>query len=450
MGDAAAGFVSQLLDRLGPERVLVDPASLERASRDESDSRPQRPIAVIVPELHEEVVEVVLAASRWSVPLTARGGGSGLEGGAIPEPGGAVVDFSRMNRILDVSIEDRFVLVEPGVVFARLNRFLAQHGLFFPSSPGGSGEVATIGGMVSTNASGTLALMYGGTDAWVKTLRVVTGTGETLVLGHRVHKASEGPDLVKLFVGAEGTLGLVTQVGLGLAPIPEAKERGGAVFRSDEAALFAGMQVASYVPSVAGLEYLDSRTVSLLRSVHDETLPQGAILLFETHGQGETARTALEACRSVAEDGGGLWLDSVERTFQLRERITATVREVQGAVIRTDSAVPRSKAAEFIEGVRRTVREAGLSAHCFGHVGVGIFHVLIPVAPGERDERTEVKYRLMELALSLGGAISGEHGIGRGAPSLFSRRRPQFSKVFRVLKAAMDPQGLLNKGKLVP
>src|SRR5947199_3511066 len=252
------------LEQLLPDRVSCRPADLAAAAHDASSLPAGRPDAVVWPLSTDAVVAVVRLAAERVVPLTARGAGSSLEGNPIPIHGGVVLDCSRMTRVIAVRAEDLQVDVEPGVVYAALNRALRPHGLFFPPSPGGSADVATVGGMVANNASGIYSVKYGGTRDHVRAATVVTGTGEVLRLGNRCRKSSSGYHLLGLLVGSEGTLAIATELTLALDGLPAARRQGGFRFPDTMAAATATADLIRFGIDVAAVEFLDTRTVAAL------------------------------------------------------------------------------------------------------------------------------------------------------------------------------------------
>jgi FAD/FMN-containing dehydrogenase len=442
-----------LASALGPERVSVEPRDLAAASRDESDLPPVAPACVCRPASAADVAAVVRVAFDNRVPVTARGGGSSLEGSSIPAPGAIVVDFAAMDRVIEVSTEDRLAVVQPGVVFDRLNASLRPTGLFFPPSPGGSGDVATIGGMVSTDASGLYALRYGGTRRWVLGLEVVTGRGEVLRLGGRVPKSSSGYGLRDLVVGSEGTLALVTEVTLGIAPVPAASARVALAFDDLAGACETAAEAAAFVPELAAVELVDRDTLDALRRLPGfGDVPACHALFAETHGRPGECEAGLDAVRAVARERGGREVAAGADPWDLRHRVTRTVRESAGTagVARTDCAVPLTRLAAFVAEVSSAA--AGRRTHVFGHVGLGIVHCLMPLggpAAWTREDACAMKARLAALAVAMGGVVSGEHGIGLAMRGALRDAGPAQVELMRAVKAAFDPAGILNPDKIL-
>lgn len=439
-------LVSVLSQAIGAHLVSSDPQDLRAVSKDESDLAAVLPRCVVRPLCTDHCREVVRIAREMGVPITPRGGGSSLEGSSIPAPGSIVVDFSAMNRILEISVEDRVAVVEPGVVYDRLNSALKATGLFFPPSPGGSGDMATIGGMVSTDASGIYSLKYGGTRRWVLGLTVVTGEGEVLRLGQRVPKASAGYSLRDLFIGSEGTLGLVTEVTLALAPVPAHAVRAGFLFEDLSSACETAAEIAAFIPEAAAVELMDAKTIKLLSA--DLDMCENA-LAVEVHGHASSCDSAMQLILDLVQRRGGHVVSSCD-LFGLRARVTRTIREAFGAVMRVDCAVPLSRLRHFVSEI--TDKAGNKHAYVFGHAGIGIVHYLMPLGVQDgwsREEALAEKKRLACLAISHGGVISGEHGIGIGLKHLLYEADPLAVEIMKQIKAIFDPDSIMNPDKLI-
>src|SRR6185503_12122833 len=296
-----AATLRALHERLG-DRVSVRPADLEAASRDASSLLGTPPDAVVWPLATDEVQAVVRLAADARVPVTARGAGSSLEGNPIPVRGGIVLDLSRMTQVVAVRPEDLQVDVQPGVVYAALNRSLRPHGLFFPPAPGGSADVATIGGMVANNASGIYSVRYGGTRDHVRAATVVTGAGEVLRLGNRCRKSASGYHLLGLLVGSEGTLAIATELTLALAGLPAARRQGAFRFPDAPAAARATADVIRFGVDVAAIEFLDARTMAAIERLARLGLAAVPTLLVEVHGGAATVDEGWRAAADVMRD----------------------------------------------------------------------------------------------------------------------------------------------------
>ena len=439
-------IVDHLRNLVEASRVLTGKA-VEYACRDESGLGEVAPLAVVQAADEKEVQRVITFCFERKIPVTARGAGSALEGSTIPVKGGIVLDLSRMDRVIEVSTEERFCRVQPGVVYDTLNKQLSKYGLFFPPSPGGSSDVATIGGMVATNASGIYAYRYGGTGSWVKTLRVITGKGELLELGSRVPKSSVGYDLVHLFVGSEGTLGIITEVGLGLAPLPEERVKVAYRFDGFKEAVDAAVEFSWGVPMLAAVEFLDADTIQSISEFLGRPIIPGYYLFLEFHGETKVPDDVLELAHEVAETHKGSRLD-VKEPWYLRHFGTRAVQRLGRALIRTDAAVPVSRLPEYLNWAKD---QKGLRVFAFGHIGLGIVHLLVPYDPEDQglvNKVHEFKKKAGLKALSLGGTISGEHGVGTGNRELARLQLGMAYNLMSRIKELLDPHGIMNPGKV--
>lgn len=450
-------MVEALKDLLGSDRVFTGGPEARAACADESDLGSVEPLGVVRPREAPEVAAIVRLALEHGVPLTARGAGTSLEGSSIPSPGAVVVDFSAMDAVAELVPEEQRVTVGPGIVYERLNRLLKPHGLFFPPSPGGAAGAATVGGMVSTDASGIYALKYGGTRRWVLALDVVTGRGDSMRVGRAVPKTSAGYDLKDLFVGAEGTLGLIMSVTLRLAPLPPEARKAGFLFDDLAGACAAAAEMAAFIPEMAALELCDAETLDLLRALPAyASLPSGHALFVEAHGRADDCLQGVEAAAAVAASHQGRPLPpGLPDPWEMRHRTTGVIRESARplGVVRTDCAVPLRKVADFVAEAKTQAARRGRTLHVFGHVGLGVLHLLMPLAgPGAwtRDEALAEKRRLALAAIALGGTVSGEHGVGLGNRDLLPAEHPVGLAYMRELKSLFDPHGLMNPGKVLP
>jgi len=453
-------WIRALERSLEAEAVSTAPGDLQAVSHDESDLPGVLPACTCRPRTTAEVAAVIRVAMEHGVPVTVRGGGSGLEGGAIPLAGGIVLDLSRMDGVLAVSPDERVVVAQPGVTHDRLNRLLRSTGLHFPPSPGGSGDVATLGGMVSTDASGLYSLRHGGTRRWVRGLEAVTGTGEVLRVGGRVPKSSAGYDLKDLLVGSEGTLGVVTEVTLGLEPLPAGFVRATLAFPTIEEACEAAAEMAGYVPELAAVELADRETMEALRALPGlGDVPGEDLLMIEAQGRPGECAAGREAALEVAAAHGGQVVEEIGDPWALRHRMTRTLREAAhpAGVARTDCAVPLPALARFVNEIKSLAAAGGTAqtprrAYVFGHAGVGIVHCLMPLGGAGSwtpDEARAARDSLAARAVALGGTVSGEHGIGLGQRDLLALEHPDGIAWMRRLKAIFDPRGILNPGKVL-
>src|SRR3954469_13569739 len=419
---------------------------------------PQPPGAVVLPAPAEEVADIVRICSDHRVPVIAFGVGTSLEGHVNAPGGGVSVDMSRMNRVLAVHAEDLDAVVEAGVTRKQLNEHLRDQGLFFPIDPGAD---ATLGGMTATRASGTNAVRYGTMKDNVLALTVVLPNGDVIRTARRAKKSSAGYDLTRLFVGSEGTLGIVTEITLKLHGIPEAVSAGVCPFPSIRAACEAVIvTIQSGIP-VARIELLDSFQVRASNLYSKLALPETPTLFLEFHGSDANVREQAEHFGEIAAEYGGgpfEWATKAEdrkRLWQARHDAdwSAFTLRPGAQITATDVCVPISRLAECVEETRRDIDASGLVAAIVGHVGDGNFHVSLLVDTDDAGEvaRTEAFIgRLVERALAMEGTCTGEHGVGqRKMKYLEAEHGPVALDLMRALKRAVDPSNIMNPGKIV-
>ena len=447
-GQDLSAIVSELSATLG-DRCSTRPGDLEIASHDASSQPASRPGAVVWPLTTDEVVLVVRACARAGVPLTARGAGSSLEGNPIPARGGIVLDCSRMTRVIGVRADDLQVDVEPGVVYATLNRILRPHGLFFPPSPGGSADVATVGGMVANNASGIYSVRYGGTRDHVRAATVVTGAGDVLRLGNRARKSASGYHLLGLLVGSEGTLGVMTELTLALAGLPAERRRGGFAFPDAVSAARATAEMSRHGLDVAAVEFLDAPTIAALNRFRGFGLREAPSLLVEAHGSRSGVDEVWGSVAEVAGGAGGTPIDLPD-PWAVRELATRAVEAQRpgAATVRSDLAIPIGALPALVGACERIAAERSVVVHCFGHAGIGILHALILADPSELPTAEAARDELVETAIGLGGSCSGEHGMGLGNRRYAAREHGAALALMQGLKGLFDPHGILNPGKM--
>ena len=442
----------RILAALLPDRCSTRAADLAAAACDASSLPGARPDAVVWPLSTDDVVAVVKLAAAHAIPLTARGAGSSLEGNPIPVRGGIVLDCARMAEVVAIRPEDLQVDVQPGVVYAALNRQLRPHGLFFPPSPGGSADVATIGGMAANNASGIYSVKYGGTRDHVRAATVVTGTGEVLRLGNRARKSASGYHLLGLVVGSEGTLAIVTELTLALAGLPQARRQGGFRFPDAGAAARATAELIRFGVDVAAVEFLDARTVAALNRFGQFGLAETPTLLVEVHGSEAGVAEVWAAAEDVLRGAGGepLVLPGGRDAWSIREHATRSIAALRpdAATVRADLAIPIGALPRLVARCEAVAAERGLAVHLFGHAGIGILHALVLADAAERAAADAGRDVLVEEALALGGSCSGEHGMGLGNRRYAAREHGAALALMRGVKQLFDPHGILNPGKM--
>ena len=417
----------------------------------------QPPDAVVFPQSTDDVQDAVRICAQHKVPVVPFGTGTSLEGHINAPFGGVTIDFRDMNRILAVHAEDLDCVVEPGVTRKQLNEYLRDQGLFFPIDPGAD---ASIGGMSATRASGTNAVRYGTMKDNVLSLKVVLATGEIISTSRRAKKSSAGYDLTRLFVGSEGTLGVITEVTVRLHGIPEAISGGICPFPSVEAACNAAIATIQSGIPVARIELLDEVQVKASNAYSKLTLPETPMLFLEFHGTAAGVAEQSERFGEIAADLGGgpfAWTTNTEERSKLwqarHDAYWAAVALRPGTrPFATDVCVPLSRLAECVVETQRDIAACGMIAPIAGHVGDGNFHCspLIDMDnPQEIAAARDFNARLIERALAMEGTCTGEHGVGQGKMKYLKAEHGEALGVMRSIKHALDPNDLMNPGKIV-
>lgn len=418
----------------------------------------QSPDAVVYPQNTAEVAEIVKVCATHKVPVIGFGTGTSLEGHVNAPAGGVCVDMTEMNQILAVHSEDLDCVVRPGVTREQLNVYLRDQGLFFPIDPGAN---ASLGGMTATRASGTNAVRYGTMKDSVLALEVVTPQGEVIRTASRAKKSSAGYDLTRLMVGSEGTLGLITEITLKLHGIPEAMSSARVSFDSVDAACQAVMTTIQYGIPVARMELLDALTVKAVNAYSKLDLPVAPLLLLEFHGSNASVAEQAELFGGIAEEFGGTgfeWTTSAEERNKLWQArhdaywATLALRpDAKG--ISTDVCVPISRLAECVNAAQARLDELGFIAPIVGHVGDGNFHTLPLIDMDNAEEvakADEFVGWLNDLAISMGGTCTGEHGIGQGKRPYLVKELGGAVDMMAAIKSAIDPDNIMNPGKILP
>lgn len=453
-----------LADLLG-DGLRTDPG--ERLTYGYDNSRRQAmPDAVALPTHVDQVVALVRACRAQRVPVIARGRGTNTTGASVPVDGGVVVSFERMARILDIRPGDRCAVVEPGVLNGDLQRALKPHGLFWPPDPT-SADFSSVGGNLACNAGGPRAVKYGASRDNVLALTAVTGAGELIRCGSATTKGATGYDLQRLLVGSEGTLALIVEATLKLTPLPAARAALRATYRDVDAAAAAVARLMAQPATPSMLEFMDDRALELARA-HQRTHAgasdlqddAGALLMIEADGDAATLPAALDALRAAAGGDGCLGVDLApdeaarERLWAARKALSPALRALAPGKINEDVVVPVSRIPALVAGVRTLARTHALPIVCFGHAGNGNLHVNLMYDPADASQSARAQAAMAEvfaLTLSLGGTLSGEHGIGLAKRDFMPQAvdAPTLA-LMRAVKATFDPDGVLNPGKLLP
>ncbi|WP_137699871.1 FAD-binding oxidoreductase [Marimonas lutisalis] len=449
--------LAELSTLLG-QRLSLSKSDLELHGRSETYFPTTPPDAVAYPETTQEVSDLVRICAAHKLPVVGWGTGTSLEGQAVAFSGGVVVDFSRMNRVLDLRQGDMDVAVQPGITREALNEELRATGLFFPVDPGAN---ASIGGMASTRASGTTAVRYGTMRDNVLGLEVVLADGRIIRTGTRARKTAAGYDLTGLFVGAEGTLGLITELTLKLHGQPEAITAAICAFDTVDDAVRAVIDTIQMGLSMARIELLDAETAKAFNAYAGASMPECPHLMVEFHGSETGVAEMAETFGAIIADHNGHGFDWATRP---EDRNALWTMRHNGAYaiyaarpgwksLVTDVCVPISRLAEAVNETAADLRDSGLYGPILGHVGDGNFHSVIMFDPADQAALERVKAasnRMVERALAMGGTMTGEHGIGVGKMGYMQAEHGQGWQVMGAIKQALDPQNILNPGKMVP
>jgi len=451
-----AALLDALRQQFG-DRCSTALAVRQQHGRDESPFDVPPPDAVVFCDSTEEVAAVVALAAEHRVPVIPYGAGSSLEGHLLAVQGGLSIDLSRMNRILRVNAEDLTVTVQAGVTRKQLNDEIRHTGLFFPIDPGAD---ASLGGMAATRASGTNAVRYGTMRENVLGLTVVTASGEVIRTGTRARKSSAGYDLTRLFVGSEGTLGVMTEVTLRLYPLPEAISAAVCHFPTLDAAVNTTIQVIQMGVPIARCELLDANAVRAVNRHDKLALREAPMLLMEFHGSEAGVQEQAAVVQEIARELGGedfQWATTPEERTKLwtarhHAYLSALQMKPGCRCVTTDTCVPISRLAECVSETIAEAEAAGLPFFVVGHVGDGNFHVgylLDPEVPAERETAERLSYQLVQRALRMEGTCTGEHGIGlHKIGFLVDEAGAGAVAVMRTVKQALDPHNIMNPGKI--
>lgn len=454
----ASPALSQALRERFSDRFSTSQAIRQAHGHDDSALDDAWPDGVVFAESTEDVVDVVKLCAAFATPVIAFGAGSSIEGHVLATQGGISVDLSRMNAVLAVHGDDLMATVQAGVTRMQLNAHIKDAGLFFPIDPGAD---ASLGGMAATRASGTNAVRYGTMRDNVVSLTVVTANGKVIRTASRARKSSAGYDLTRMFVGSEGTLGIITEVTLRLYPQPEAVAAAVCSFADTRGAIEAVIRTIQLGVPIARAEFLDALTVRAINQHSQTHLKEQPMLFLEFHGSVAGVREQTQTVQQIAHELGGQdfdWADQPEdRTRLWRARHQAYFACLQlrpGArAFTTDACVPISRLADCIDETLAETRQSTLPCPLFGHVGDGNFHCVIVTDPSnahELDEAERLNHSIMRRALRMGGTCTGEHGVGLHKIDMLAQEHGEDAlALMRQLKQAWDPLNILNPGKVL-
>jgi len=427
--------------------------------RDESVHDPMLPYGVVFAESLDEIAATVRLCAEHGVPIIPYGVGSSVEGHVLAPSGGISLDLSGMNQIIAIHAEDGDATVQAGVTRKQLNDALKGTGLFFPIDPGAD---ATLGGMAATRASGTNAVRYGTMKDNVLATTTVMADGRIMKTGGRARKSSAGYDLTRLLVGSEGTLGIMAELTVKLYPIPEAISAAVCTFPDIDSAVQTVIQTIQLGVPVARIELLDTLSLSAINKFSKTTLAEAPTLFFEFHGSPASATEQAETVQAIADEFGGTNFEWATRPED-RSRLWQARHDAYFACLQlkpgcrcfpTDVCVPISRLAECIAATNDDIARISIPIALFGHVGDGNFHLVVLVDPDNEKEMAEaawISQRVVSRAIEMEGTCTGEHGIGLGKRKYLIQEHGEAAvDIMRAIKSALDPNNLLNPGKVLP
>ncbi|MBM7551624.1 FAD-binding oxidoreductase [Thalassobacillus pellis] len=450
-------LLEELQRILRPDQVSTNPTILEHHSKDESYHTGSSPDIVVFPEESEEVSAIVKVADATETPIIPFGLGSSLEGHVIPYERGITIDFSEMNKVVEVREKDFLVTVQPGVTRSKLNKELKKYGLFFTVDPGAD---ATLGGMAATNASGTTSVKYGVMTDQVHDLEVVTPNGDIIHTGNLAQKSSSGYDLNSLYVGSEGTLGCITELTLKVYGIPEHIMAARVSFPTIDDAVEAVVSILQAGVPIARVELVDEASIRQVNRFSETDYKEKATLFLEFHGNEPGLKHDVAFTEEIVQDHQCEEIlfekDTAARTKLWEARHNLAYAYIHGnpgrKLMVTDVCVPISELAGAIRHGREKIEALDFEAGIVGHVGDGNYHALLMIDtenPDELQKAEQFNKEIVDYALARGGTCTGEHGVGSGKMKYLEQEHGQALQVMESIKAALDPKGLMNPNKLI-
>ena len=453
-------FITALRDSLSPDQLLTETGDCVAYGYD--NSRIQvTPDAVVFPDDHDQVVAIVRLCNQHRVPLTARGRGTGTTGASVPLRGGVVLSTERMQNIIELRPDDRYITVQPGLTNQAVQNALAEHGYFWPPDPS-SAAYCSIGGNLAYNSAGPRAVKYGTPRENVLGLRAVTGSGESIRTGVFTTKGVVGFDLTRLLIGSEGNLAIITEATLKLSPLAEDKRILQAIYRDIESATRAVADIMKQAIIPCALEFIDGTAIDLIRQNSDITFPDaaGAMLMIELDGAQQHLDTDVTNITAVATNEGLLSMKAAKTPaeatalWNARKALSPALRNVAPKKINEDIVVPVSHIPALIHGLEQLSEKHGISIVNFGHAGNGNIHVNLLYDPDNPRQAKNIDLcleQVFDLVLELRGSLSGEHGVGISKQPFINRELDATSlRLMQQIKHDFDPHHILNPGKLLP
>ncbi len=438
-------------------RFSMSESTRANYARGEDTYDPVLSKAVIFPETNDEVSKILKLCNEHKIPVVPFGTGTSLEGNVVGNENGITISLEKMNKVLSVNASDFDCRVQANVTRKQLNEHLREDGVFFPIDPGAD---AALGGMASTSASGTMAVKYGTMRTVVSGLTVVLANGDIIKTGTRSKKSSAGYNLTNLFIGSEGTLGIITEVQLRLSPIPESIMSAVCYFPDLDSAVLTSQEVIQYGVPIARIEMLNKEQMEIsIKYSKLENIKASPTLFFEFHGSEASNRESIKIVEELSKNNGGSdfkWAESIEernKLWKARHDVYYSVKALgqNMKVYSTDICVPVSNLVECISWAEKEVKNKGLTAPMVGHVGDGNFHSIILYDPNDKEKQKlirEYSDNLITKALDLEGTITGEHGIGLQKKHYLLKEHPDNLPVMKSIKRSMDPNNIMNPGKI--
>jgi D-lactate dehydrogenase len=456
---------SDVIDRLqhilmDKQAILTDESECWAYGYDNS-KRQALPAGVVFPTSHQQVKDIVVLCNKNSIPITARGRGTGTTGATVPTRGGLVLSLEKMNHIQTVDSANRYMVVEPGVLNQQVQEQAARHGFFWPPDPS-SAAYCTIGGNLAYNSAGPRAVKYGTPRENTLGLRAVTGDGQEIRTGVYTTKGVVGYDLTRLLIGSEGTLAIITEATLKLTPLAESKRTMQAIYKDIESATAAVSAIMAQPVIPCALEFIDGQSIEMIRTYSSADLPQqaGAMLMIEVDGPEHCIEKSMDTVAAVAKNNGLLSLvlanteEEINSLWATRKALSPALRTVAPKKINEDIVVPVSNLPALVRGLDSLAKEFDIRIVNFGHAGNGNLHTNILYDPADEKQNSNAHKcldRLFSLVLSLNGTLSGEHGVGLEKMDFIDREiEPVTLELMRRIKKQFDPNGILNPGKMLP
>ena len=447
----------QELSNILKERVSFSEGTRANYARGEDTYEPVLSQAVVFPETNEEVSQILKLCNKHKVPIVPFGTGTSLEGHVVGNENGITISLEKMNKVLSVNAEDFDCRVQANVTRKQLNEYLREDGVFFPIDPGAD---AALGGMAATSASGTMAVKYGTMRTIISGLTVVLPNGDIIKTGARAKKSSAGYNLTNLFIGSEGTLGIITEVQLRLSPIPESILSAVCYFPDLDSAVLTSQEVIQYGVNIARIEMLNKDQMEIsIKYSNLENIKASPTLFFEFHGSENTNNESISIVEELSKGNNGSdfqWASTPEeqkKLWKARHDVYYSVKALGNnmKVYSTDVCVPISRLVECISWAENEVKKLGLTAPMVGHVGDGNFHSIVLYDPKDEDKQKKIRLysdNLISKALELEGTITGEHGIGLQKKHYLLKEHPDNLPVMKSIKRSIDPNNIMNPGKI--